>query len=168
MFSESSRKPASKKFGGERPSRTEELGLFKRYLETNGLKHSRQREVVLRSFLEAEGHVSVDELYSAVHEEHPDIGRSTVYRTLKLLCAAELAEPIQLNDGLVRFERRQLDGHHDHLICIRCGAVWEFLNSDIEKLQDEVAAAHSFAIDSHVHQIFGVCRSCRAGECLGR
>ncbi len=53
-------------------------------------------------------------------------------------------------------------GHHDHLICEGCGVIVEFADADIEQLQEEMARAHSFVLLDHRHELFGVCRDCRA------
>ncbi len=138
----------------------EEFRVFEEYIANNGLKHSRQREVILQYFLETGGHMTVDDLYRVIHRKHAEIGRTTIYRTLKLLCDAQLAESIELRDGLTRFEHRYKHSHHDHMICIECGTIIEFVSPEIENLQDEIAEAYGFTIDSHRHQIFGVCQKC--------
>jgi len=138
----------------------EEFRVFEQYLADNGLKHSRQREIILQYFLETGGHMTVDDLYRVIHRKHPEIGRTTIYRTLKLFCDAKLAESIELKDGLTRFEHHYKHSHHDHMICIECGTIIEFVSAEIEKLQDEIADAYGFTIDSHRHQIFGVCQKC--------
>ncbi len=138
----------------------EEFRVFEEHLAQNGLKHSRQREVILQYFLETGGHMTVDDLYRVIHRKHREIGRTTIYRTLKLLCDAQLAESIELRDGLTRFEHHYKHSHHDHMICIECGTIIEFVSPEIENLQDEIAEAYGFTIDSHRHQIFGVCQKC--------
>jgi Fur family ferric uptake transcriptional regulator len=143
-----------------RSSLRREYEVFERFLSENNLKHSRQREIILGQFLETEGHLSVDELYQIIQRKHPEIGRTTIYRTLKLLCDAQLAEAIELKDGLTRFEHRYDHEHHDHMICTECGAIAEFANETIEKIQAEIAKARGFIMHSHRHQIFGICRRC--------
>ncbi len=142
------------------PANREEFHVFEQYLADNGLKHSRQREVILQYFLETGGHMTVDDLHRLIHRKHPEIGRTTIYRTLKLFCDAKLAESIELKDGLTRFEHHYKHSHHDHMICIECGTILEFVSAEIENLQDEIAHAYGFTIDSHRHQIFGVCQKC--------
>jgi len=145
--------------GNSSPTR-EEFRVFEHYLADNGLKHSRQREVILQYFLETGGHMTVDDLYRVIHRKHREIGRTTIYRTLKLFCDAKLAESIELKDGLTRFEHHYKHSHHDHMICIECGTIIEFVSPEIENLQDEIADAYGFTMDSHRHQIFGVCQKC--------
>jgi Fur family ferric uptake transcriptional regulator len=135
---------------------------FAAYLAQNRLKRSEQREVILDAFLRAERHVSVDDLLEIVQKKRKDIGRTTVYRTLKLLHAAGLASELAL-DGQTRFEVDFKRDHHDHFICKSCGAIIEFSSPEIERLQDEIAADLGFVIEGHRHHIFGLCRRCAPG-----
>src|SRR5215470_181172 len=103
----------------------EEKEVFSAYLTKNRLKRSEQREVILDAFLRSDRHLSVDDLLQIVQKKRPDIGRTTVYRTLKLLQSAGLASELAL-DGQSRFERDWKRAHHDHFICSSCGAIFEF------------------------------------------
>jgi Fur family transcriptional regulator, ferric uptake regulator len=141
----------------------EEKQVFAAYLAKHHLKRSEQREAVVDVFLRSERHLSVDDLYRLVHKRRPDIGRTTVYRALKLLQQAGLASELQL-EGQSRFEREWNREHHDHFICRSCGTIIEFRSPEIERLQDEVAAGIGFAIDGHRHQIFGRCKRCASRE----
>jgi Fur family ferric uptake transcriptional regulator len=139
----------------------EEKEVFAAYIAKNRLKRSGQREVILDTFLRQERHLSVDDLHQLVQKRRPEIGRTTVYRTLKLLQAAGLAQELAL-DGQSRFEREYKRAHHDHFICKSCGDILEFSNPEIERIQDEIAAGIGFVIEGHRHQIFGLCRRCAA------
>ncbi|HET8646305.1 MAG TPA: transcriptional repressor [Vicinamibacteria bacterium] len=139
----------------------EEKAIFADFLTRNGLKRSEQREVIVDAFLRSERHLSVDDLFQLVQKRRPDIGRTTVYRTLKLLQSAGLAQELAL-DGQSRFEREYKREHHDHFICKYCGEIFEFVSEDIERLQDEIAERIGFAIEGHRHQIYGACRKCAA------
>ena len=139
----------------------EEKEVFAAYLIKNRLKRSEQREVILDTFLRSERHLSVDDLLQLVQKRRSDIGRTTIYRTLKLLQAAGLAQELVLQ-GQTRFEREYKRQHHDHFICKSCGEIFEFSSAEIERIQDEIAAEIGFVIDGHRHQIFGYCRDCAA------
>ena len=139
----------------------EEKEVFAAYLLKNRLKRSEQREVILDTFLRSERHLSVDDLLQLVQKRRSDIGRTTIYRTLKLLQAAGLAQELVLQ-GQTRFEREYKRQHHDHFICKSCGEIFEFSSDEIERIQDEIAAEIGFIIDGHRHQIFGYCRDCAA------
>ena len=137
----------------------EEKEVFGAYLSKNHLKRSGQREVILDTFLRSDRHLTVDDLLQMVQKRRPDIGRTTVYRTLKLLQSAGLAQELAL-DGQRKFERDYKREHHDHFICKSCGAIFEFTSAEIERLQDEIAADIGFTIEGHRHQIYGSCRNC--------
>jgi Fur family ferric uptake transcriptional regulator len=139
----------------------EERELFTQYLVKHGLKRSEQREVILETFIRSDRHLSVDDLLQLVQKRRPDVGRTTVYRTLKLLQAAGLASELALQ-GQTRFEHDFNKAHHDHFICNSCGEIFEFSSAEIERIQDEAAADIGFVISGHRHQIFGLCRRCAA------
>src|SRR5262245_26928268 len=130
------------------------------YLLEKGLKRSGQREVILEALEKSKKHLSVDDIFALVHNRHPDIGRATVYRTIRVLQDAGLVSELAL-DGRSRFEIEWKREHHDHFICEGCGSIFEFVNDDIERLQDESAAKIEFTITRHKHQIFGMCKDCK-------
>ena len=129
-----------------------------RYLEEHRLKHTKQREAILDVFLSVEGHITGDDIYQRVRSLHSQIGYTTVYRTMKLLCDAGLASE-QNFDGSTRYEIAH--AHHDHLVCVRCGKIIEFECEMIESAQDEIAAAYNFRILRHRHELYGHCESCQ-------
>ena len=131
------------------------------YLAGQGLKSTSQRDSILQVFVEAGRHLSAEELYARVKKAHPRIGYATVYRTLKLLAGAGMAEERRFEDGFTRYEYRASDGHHDHLICTRCGEIIEFENERIEELQSDVARKKHFQVLSHKLEIYGLCSSCQ-------
>lgn len=134
---------------------------FRSYLMTQGLKSTRQREVILDEFLRAGAHLSTEELYLMLREQHPHIGYATVHRTLKLFAECGIAEPRHFGDGQTRYESSMAEEHHDHLICTDCGAIVEFENPQIEMLQESVARQHGFRIERHRLELYGRCRECQ-------
>ena len=143
----------------------EEKDVFTAYLVKHHLKRSEQREVILDAFLRSDRHVSVDDLLALVQKRRPDIGRTTVYRTLKLLQEAGLASELDLDGQQTRFELDYNREHHDHFICKSCGDIFEFSSPEIERLQDEIAAQEiGFVIEGHRHQIFGSVQGLRGAS----
>ncbi len=130
-----------------------------RYFEQHNLKHTKQRDMILDTFLEAKGHVTSDQLYQSVRAEHPNIGYTTVYRTMKLLCDAGLAEEHHFDDSPTRYEIEH--EHHDHLVCTRCGKIIEFECRSIEAAQNRIAGEHGFVVLRHRHELYGHCSECR-------
>jgi Fur family ferric uptake transcriptional regulator len=138
-----------------------ELQVFIDYLQANKLKLTPHRELILETFLENEGHRSVEDIYHTVKAIDPRIGYTTVYRMMKLMIRCGLAREIELADGITRYEHLFNHEHHDHLICMECGNSIEFYNPEIEALQDAASAQLGFKVLDHKLQIYGVCRDCR-------
>ena len=130
-----------------------------RYLEEHGLKQTRQRVVILDAFLGGSGHVTSEELYQRVREDHPQIGYTTVYRTMKLLAEAGLAQERNFNDGVTRYEAEH--EHHDHLVCTKCGRIVEFECEEIEAAQERIAKERGFRLSNHRHELYGLCPECQ-------
>ena len=128
------------------------------YLEDHNLKHTRQREAVLEIFLDASGHITGEEIYTRVRQQHENIGYTTVYRTMKLLCEAGLAVERHFDDGITRYEIEH--EHHDHLVCLRCGKIIEFECSMIESAQQDIADRYQFRVLRHRHELYGHCADC--------
>jgi Fur family ferric uptake transcriptional regulator len=129
-----------------------------KYLVGMGLKHTKQRDFILVSFLDSDEHVSAEQLYQKVREENPSIGFTTVYRTLKLLVDAGIAQERRFDDGLTRYEVEH--AHHDHLVCLKCGKIIEFESEEIETAQERIAESYGFNIHRHRHELYGYCSSC--------
>jgi len=134
------------------------------YLSGQGYKATRQRDLIIRIFSGAGRHLSAEELYVLVKKTEPGIGYATVYRTLKLLSDAGLAQERRFEDGFNRYELREADAHHDHLICTGCGRILEFENNEIERLQQAVAKKNHFVVTSHKLEIYGLCGNCQKAK----
>ncbi len=138
---------------------TEATRVLEAHIRTHGLKHTRQREQILEAFLDAGGHVSIDELLTRVQVRMPGVGYATVYRTMKLFTEAGIAHERRFHDGQTRYEAVVADEHHDHLICTICGRISEFEDPVIEARQAAIAAACGFRVESHRHEIYGRCEA---------
>lgn len=143
------------------PTRQALRDVFEAYLRRKGLKSTRQRAAILEAFLACREHLTSEEIHRRVSRQHPEIGFSTVYRTLRLLVEANIASERHFRDGVARYEVRQ--PHHDHLVCLACGKILEFELEAIEALQEEVARQHGFQLVSHRHELYGHCKGCRRG-----
>jgi Fur family ferric uptake transcriptional regulator len=130
------------------------------YLEQHNLKHTRQRDEILDAFLSVKGHITSEALHQLVRETSPNIGYTTIYRTMKLLCEAGLAAERNFDDGITRFEIAH--EHHDHLVCTRCGKIIEFECEMIEAAQQQIADKYGFRVLRHRHELYGHCEDCLA------
>jgi Fur family ferric uptake transcriptional regulator len=137
-----------------------EQTIFRQYIADQGLKSTPQREIILDEFLRLE-HPSTEDLYQSLRSKHPNIGYATVHRALKLFAECGIAAVRNFGDGAQRFESCQADEHHDHLVCTECGLIIEFENSQIEKLQQQVAKSHDFTVVDHRLELYGLCAKCK-------
>ncbi len=141
------------------PKPVKELEILKNHLTKNSLKLTRQRELILTTFLKME-HVTAEQLYHILAKKDPHIGLATIYRTLKLFCETDLAQERHFGSQ-TQFDNVSHKGHHDHLICTSCGKIVEFQNCQIENLQEEVARKNGFTIQTHKLELYGLCENCQ-------
>jgi Fur family ferric uptake transcriptional regulator len=142
----------------------EQLEVFAEYVKEKGLRRTRQRELVVKTFLQTEGHLSTDELYNLVRRADPKIGYATVFRTLKTLTDCGLARETDLGDGFTRFEHLYKHPHHHHILCIECNKTIEFYSPELEELQRKIVSEYDFEPVRYKFQVFGICRECRVKE----
>lgn len=119
-------------------------------LRKAGLKVTAPRVRILQ-ILESSGqrHLSAEDMYRLLLESGEDAGLATVYRVLTQFEAAGLVTRHHFDGGHAVFELNRGEEHHDHMVCTETGAVIEFHNSDIERLQTEIAEAHGFELMGH-------------------
>jgi len=145
--------------------------ILREHVRVHGGRMTQRRMQIAEVFFSLRGHPGIEALSAEVSNRYPGTGDATVYRTMKLLCEAGLAEERQFGEGFSRFEPTIAPGgrtgHHDHLICLECGSIIEFGDPEIEALQDRAADRHGFEIRSHRLEIYGVCSRCRAPQTAG-
>lgn len=139
-----------------------QLDEFLNFMSRKGLNTTNQRRKIAEAFFAYPGHHSLEEFYKHVSVTDAGVGLTTVYRTLKLLCDAGLANEIQFGDNITRYEVAAPKKHHDHLVCLKCGEIVEIYERRIETLQREIAEARGFTLTGHSHNLYGVCAKCRA------
>jgi Fur family ferric uptake transcriptional regulator len=134
--------------------------IFEKIFEEHGVKHTAQREAIVREVLNTQEHISIDELLRRVRVQHPSVGYVTVYRTLRLLKEVGIADERHFGDGKAFYEPIG-EHHHDHLICTSCQRIVEFEDDEIEAMQDAVAKKHGFVISGHKMELYGLCEDCQ-------
>lgn len=137
------------------------IKLFKEILKKEGLKYTPQRENVLEIILNTKGHLDCEDLYALIKSKNIKVSRSTLYRTLDILVKHNMIRKLDLGDGVFRYEKKINVPHHDHMICINCSDIIEFVNDDIENIQIEIAESFKFKLIRHIHQLFGICENCQ-------
>jgi Fur family ferric uptake transcriptional regulator len=140
------------------PDRFAELrGRFSQHMRENSLKKTRQRDVILDVFLATDGHTTIDELLVRVQAVQSGVGYATVYRAMKLFVQAQVASERHFGEGPALYEPAEQDEHHDHLICTKCGRIFEFEDTVIEERQVDVAVSFGVTLSSHRMTLWGEC-----------
>lgn len=134
--------------------------IFHSHLKRVGLKHTDQRDTILRTFLETRDHLSTDELHRLVKKKDAKIGFTTVYRTLKLFAECGLASEVAFHDGVARYEHQHNRRNHHHMVCTGCGVSVEFFSPEIERVEQEIGHKYHYATTRHTFQIYGLCSDC--------
>ena len=129
-------------------------------LRKAGLKATLPRIRILETLESSEArHVSAEDVYKAMLEAGEDVGLATIYRVLTQFEAAGLVIRHNFEGGHAVFELDDRE-HHDHLVCVSCGKIQEFVEDKIEELQAKIAAEHKFEITDHSLVIYGHCKDC--------
>lgn len=133
-------------------------------LRKAGLKVTLPRLKVLEILEQAEQrHLSAEDVYKALLETGEEIGLATVYRVLTQFEGAGIVAKLSIEGGHAVFELE--DGaHHDHLLCVRCNRIAEFVDPVIEERQHAIAAENGFKMTEHSLYIYGICHECQQSE----
>jgi len=132
-------------------------------IKNAGLKVTLPRLKILEIMEKNNKHLSAEDVYRILMKSGEDIGLGTIYRVLTQFETAGLVLRHNFEGGQAVFELER-GVHHDHLVCIKCGKVEEFMDDTIEKCQNKVAQKHHFKIKDHSLVIYGICNN---GDCKG-
>ncbi len=121
----------------------------------SGLRMTEQRRVVAEVLETSHDHPDVEELYARALELDPRISIATVYRTVKLFEEAGILDKLEFGDGRARYEDAERN-HHDHLIDMQTGQVIEFVDPEIELLQEKIAQRLGYHLKDHRLELYGV------------
>ncbi|NNE52088.1 MAG: transcriptional repressor [Sulfitobacter sp.] len=123
--------------------------------EDMGLRLTGQRRTIARVIEESDDHPDVEELFSRASARDEGISIATVYRTVKLFEEAGILDKLEFGDGRARYEDAERD-HHDHLIDLNSGEVIEFVEEEIEALQERIARKLGYELRGHRLELYGV------------
>lgn len=132
-----------------------------RDLKKAGLKATLPRIRILQMLEQSETrHLSAEDVYKALLESGEDVGLATVYRVLTQFETAGLVSRHHFESGHSVFEMNE-GGHHDHILCVKCGKIEEFIDEIIEERQRAIAKKSGFAMTDHSLYIYGICSQCQ-------
>ena len=131
-------------------------------LKEAGLKATHPRLKILEIMeISDDRHFSAEDIYKALLESGEDVGLATVYRVLTQFEDAGLVTRHHFEGGTSVFELNQGE-HHDHILCVKCGKVEEFVDEVIEQRQRKIAEDAGFSMTDHALYIYGVCKDCQS------
>ena len=122
---------------------------------SKGVKLTEQRKIIAKIMSDSQDHPDVDELYNRASKIDSRISIATVYRTVKLFEEAGIVAKHDFKGGKARYEELN-EGHHDHLIDIKTGEIIEFVDDEIEKLQQKVAEKYGYKLVDHKLELYGI------------
>ncbi len=134
---------------------------FFSYLRQQGLKWTPEREEVLQEALRTEGHFEAEDLAFRLRKSGSRVSKATVYRTLPLLVGAGLIKEVIHGEKHHHYEHAHEDSLHDHLICLKCGKIVEFVDEPLKEVEEEICNKHHFRPEKIVVEIFGYCKNCQ-------
>jgi Fur family ferric uptake transcriptional regulator len=133
---------------------------FKVIFEDEGLDRIDERLTILATFLGTENHLTASELAGILKGKGVSVAEEFVAENLRLFAQYGFAQEKHFSDQATQYEHHHLGKHHDHMICVRCGAVLEFYNPELEALQAETARRMEFHPLQHRMEIYGLCSNC--------
>lgn len=133
--------------------------IFREFLKNEKNRITPERFEVLDAVLEYEGHFGADDLYIIMKNQHSSVSRATVYKTLELLVQCELVSKRNFGDNMTRYECSFKRQNHDHLICMDCGRIVEFVNPKVKELPREITDELGFEIESYSFNLFARCKN---------
>jgi Fur family ferric uptake transcriptional regulator len=129
-------------------------------LRNLGLRVTLPRALILRMIQESpERHLSAEDVYKKLIDQHSDVGLATVYRVLSQFENAGILIRNVFDSNKAVYEMNE-GSHHDHLVCVECGAVHEFTSKPLEDLQKKIAASEGYEPANHQLAIYGYCSDC--------
>ncbi len=134
---------------------------FTKYLQSKQLRVTQERLDLLDEIMNYDGHFDADQLYAMLRSKGVKASRATVYNTLDLLVQCGLISKYRFGDNISRYEKAFGRPRHDHLICLSCGDIIEFVSPELDNIQTKVCKEHHFKFANSSLQIFGTCSKCQ-------
>lgn len=135
--------------------------ILSKYLLEHNLRSTRERFALLEEIMQTNGHFDADGLFATLTKKGLKASRATVYNTLDLLVDSGLISRYRFGENISRFEKAFGRPRHDHLICLECGDIIEFVDAKLDRIQKEICEEKKFKLRNSTLQIFGICQNCQ-------
>ncbi len=136
--------------------------IFKEFLKNGKNRITPERFEVMDAAIEYDGHFGADDLFILMKNHKSRVSRATVYNTLELLVQCNLLIKRNFGDNITRYESNLKKQRHDHLICVDCGKIVEFIDKDIKRLPEEICNRLGYNLESYSFNIFARCKDAKS------
>jgi len=136
-----------------------ETAIFQEYLKRAGLKTTSQRMTLAEKIFQIHHHFTVESLMDELRDKKREISKATIYRILSIMVEAGLLAEHNFGQDSKYYEHIIGHEHHDHIICMDCKRIVEFMDKRIEELQEKAARENGFKMEGHSLNIYGKCQN---------
>jgi Fur family ferric uptake transcriptional regulator len=141
------------------PAQFEEVrDRFAAFIRQRRQRQTPERFAILEEIYASQEHVDADTLFGRLRARGVAVSRATVYNTLELLLECDLVVRHQFGGSQAKYERAWAYWQHDHLLCVDCGAIFEFCDPRLQEIQESVAGIYGFEVARHALNVYGRCR----------
>ena len=137
-----------------------EVEIFRDYIRQRGLRHTPEREVILKEVFSVHEHFDVEELYLRLRHKGVKVSKASIYRALRLFLDCGLVREVDYTDGHWHYEHIYGHRDHSHLRCLGCGEIVEFEEPRLKFLEEKLVREYDYSLISH-WEVKGYCQNCR-------
>ena len=132
-----------------------------KHLKSKKLRVTPERFKILDEVMKGTGHFDADELHAKLRSRGIKVSRATIYNTLDVFLQCGLIAKYRFGENHSRYEKAFGRPRHDHLICLSCGDIIEFVNEKLNRIHEDVCKEKNFKAHNSTLQIFGICEKCQ-------